>query len=203
MIRQNIYALDIVKGGQEGGKFTEIFVLVGDFRNEHMAYPDRFADVGQVPGAVENIVVAPPCQAFMVNTPYMFDIQKYGVGILHQFFKTAKPLFLPCERLRRGVQAGIYSSLFCLGEQFQKEIQLQQRLASTDGNSALVAPIITVTLCLVEQFVSGHQVVCPCRPGVRVVAKAASHVATLQEYHKAYARTVYRTECFYGMDVAF
>ena len=126
-------------------------------------------------------------------------VEQYQVGTLHKALELREEGLLASERLGCGVETGVYASAMGLLEEVDKEIYLQQSLASAYGYAAIGAPVAAVALGLVEQLAGGSCCAAGIRtklPSVRVVAVATAHTATLQEYKEPNPWPVYRAKGF-------
>ena len=167
-----------------------------------MADPDRFADLVEVARQIEDVLVGAASQLSVRLVVNQLDIEQQQVGVFHQLIKFAEIRLLSCERISTGIQCCVNAVLFCLAEQLDQEVNLQQRFSAAYGNAALFAPVIFVAERLFQHLIRGLPVGIFRRPGVRVVAELAAHVAALHENHVAYARSVDGSEALDRMDRA-
>lgn len=100
MIRQYIYALDIAERREEVSQLFQVFILIGNARNEDMAYPYRLVDLAKIAGTIEYVLIAMKRQLAMFFIIDMLDIQKNRIGNGHQTLKFLKNLSISSERLR-------------------------------------------------------------------------------------------------------
>ena len=167
-----------------------------------MADPDRFADLVEVARQIEDVLVGAAGQLSVRLVVNQLDIEQQQVGVFHQLIKFAEIRLLSCERISTGIQCCVNAVLFCLAEQLDQEVDLQQRFSAAYSNAAFFAPVIFVAERLFQHLIRGLPVGIFRRPGVRVVAELAAHVAALHENHVAYARSVDGSEALDRMDRA-
>lgn len=121
-------------------------------------------------------------------------------GDLHQSLKLLEEHTLLSKELCRSVETSIDSSLVCLLEKFQEEVDLQKSLTTTHRDAAIIAPIAAETLCLVQQVVSIPLLSHSRLPRIWIVTELAAHRTSLQENQEPNARPIYRAEAFYTMN---
>ena len=131
------------------------------------------------------------------------DVEEDRVRDLGQCLKLRDKWLFAGKRLRRGVEAGADAACLRLLEELEHEVDLYERVAAADGDAALLTPVLTVALCVVEELVRGAHVVALQCPGVRIVAVAAAHVTTLQKDRISDARAVHGAEGLDGVNCTF
>ena len=122
---------------------------------------------------------------------HLLNVYKKQVGDIHQLPERIKPGLPAGKRLSGCVNDRADAPLLRFPEQFQKKPHLQQRLSAGNGNSSLTAPVVSVTLRLVQQFICRTPVGRPSVPGIGVVTEFAAHGTSLQENNIPDSRTVY------------
>ena len=167
-----------------------------------MADPDWFADLVKVARQIEDVLVGAAGQLSVRLVVNQLDIEQQQVGVFHQLIKFAEIRLLSCERISTGIQRCVNAVLFCLAEQLDQEVDLQQRFSAAHGNAAFFSPVVFIAERFFQHLVCGLPVGIFCCPGVRVVAELAAHVAALHKNHVAYARSVDGTETLDRMDRA-
>ena len=88
-------------------------------------------------------------------------------------------------------------------KQLCHKLHLHQCLASADRYAALVSPVGTVAQGLVKKLVGSQLLAGAHFPRVRIVAVLATHGTSLHENNEPHARSVYRPESLYTMNVSF
>ena len=182
MIRQYIYALDIAERREEVSQLFQVFILIGNARNEDVANPYRLVDFAEIAGTIEYVLVAMKRQLTML--------------FLKEF-----SFFL--KWLRRGIKTGIDATLMRFLKQFDEKVYLHQGFSTAHGNTALISPITLESLCLVQKVISTPLFSYPRLPRIRVVAELAAHRTPLQKNQKTDAWSIYRTKALYTVNKSF
>ena len=200
VVGQHFYLFYVRQRGYELAQTQQILVLIGYRGHKYVSNPNGFANFRQIACAVENVLVAPPCQLFMLVGVDVLDVEKQQVGILHQLFELLEKRSCTAKRLRRCVETGVNALRFRLAEELDEEVHLQQRLAPTHRYASVCAPIAFKANGFRQEFVGCHQLVGMRIPRVWVVAILATHGATFQENDETNAWPIYRTERFDGVN---
>ena len=117
----------------------------------------------------------------------VLDVEQYQVGSLHQALELTKEWLLASKRLSSRVETCVDAATKGLLEQVDQKINLQQSLASANGDAAIGAPVAAVALGLVQQLINGSCCATGIgtkTPCVWVVAVATAHLTTLKENKK-------------------
>ena len=182
MVGQNFYLLNVLQRVYGMAQLDELLLIGSDSRNQHVSNPNGLMDVGEIAGTIQYVLVAVTCKPTMLLAIDVLDVEQYQVGSLHQALELIKEWLLASKRLSSCVETGVDAATMGLLEQVDQKINLQQSLASANGDAAIGAPVAAVALGLVEQFTDR----CRCAtgvgtsaPGVGVVAVAAAHLTTL------------------------
>ena len=181
----------------------ELFIRVGEARYEDVADPHRDAVVAEIMRTVEDVPVRPAGQGLMLLVVDFLQVEEDRVRHLGQCLKLRDKWLFTGERLRRGVKTGADATRLRLLEELEHEVDLHERVAAADRDAALLAPVLAVTLGVVEELVRGAHVVALQGPGVRIVAVAAAHVTALQKDRISDARTVHGAEGLDGVNCTF
>ena len=179
VIGQHFNLFNVVQRGYKCTQAVQILVVIGNRRHKNVPYPDGFANFRQVSCTVQNVVVGPASQLFMLIRINVLDVEKQQIGIFHQFFELLKENSCAPERLCRRVETGIYALRLCLAEELNEEVYLQQSLSPTHRYAALRALVDSKANGFRQQFVCRHQLVGMAVPCVRVMTITATHGATL------------------------
>lgn len=135
---------------------NQVFVVVAAFRDEDVADPDWFADLVKVARQVEDVLVGAAGQLSVRLVVNQFDIEQQKVSVFHQLVKFTEIWLLSCERISTGIQRCVNAVLFCLAEQLDQEVDLQQRFSAAYGNAAFFSPVVFIA----ERFFSTSSAVC-------------------------------------------
>ena len=147
-----------------------------------MTNPYWFLDVRQITCAIQDVFVAVTRQPAMLLTVNVLDVEQYQVGALHQSLEFQEERLFTGKGLCSSVQTSVDASAVRLLKQVNQKVNLQQCLASANGDAAFRSPVAAISLCLVEEFIDGGGFSgIATFPGIRVVAVSAAHVAALQE----------------------
>ena len=182
MIREHFDTLDgITERGDEVASLVQGCLAVGDARHEDLANPHRLALLGEPGEAVEDVgVVAAgePAVALGIN---VLDVCHHEVAGIEDATKRREGRLLAGERSEGGVEAGVDAAGVRGLEKLGYEFGLGESLAAGDGDAALGTPVAPVALGAVKELVDAHEGATLGTPGIRVVAEAAAHGATLKE----------------------
>ena len=124
----------------------------------------------------------------------VLDVCHHEVAGIEDATKRREGRLLAGERSEGGVEAGVDATGVGGLEELGHEFGLGESLAAGDGDAAFGTPVAPVALGAVKELVDAHEGATLGTPGIRVVAEAAAHGATLKEDEETNARAVSRAE---------
>ena len=84
MVRQDFHLRDIPQAMNIVFEAEELFFTVRESGNENVSNPDRNSEFGKKSSAVQNVLIAVPCQPVVEFFIHRFDIEEDGIGQLHE-----------------------------------------------------------------------------------------------------------------------
>ena len=123
-----------------------------------------------------------------------FIVEQTKIGHLKQLLYPLVP------DTSRGIESGVYSFFSAKRKKLADELSLQSRLAARNGNTAVLAEILAVSLDVFKYIRCGNLASARWIPGIGIVAISASERTSLHKKHKTHAGTVNGPERLYRIN---
>ena len=141
MVGKYLYSLYVGKGSDELVQLDQRLIVIVDTGNQHVANPNRLADLAKIAGKIQYRLVGVTGELFVCLVINVLEIQQHQIYIGQHLTGLGEGRLVSGEYDARSVHSGVHALSLGSFEQGSDEIHLHHRLAARYGDAARFLPI--------------------------------------------------------------